>query len=442
MNRFIILMIVSATTFAYLASPHPEGSTASNILPPVFKYAPEVLGLIAAGLVIVLGVQNRFQYVRPAYWIVFGGLALIFTLSAIANTVEPGPLFAGIRNYLRALPFFFLPAVIAFREKDFRTQAFMFLFLAYLQLPLAIEQRYLTVARGGVTGDYTSGTMMNGATLSIILTMVACILTAFYIRKKLSLKLYLVAFFLVLVPTMINETKAMIALLPLGVGVTFVLAETGARRMLLTIKATMVILLFAALFIPIYDHYQPRWQDQSIVDFFSDSDQVAGYIATGAELGAVERVRRGDALTVPFRALTDDPVRTVFGYGPGNVSDSALGHQYHGKHYRLFWRFLQTLWTIVALELGLLGFALLMILMWLNFDDARSLAHRDHGFVGVFALGWAGALAVMVLSYFYQPLIPNTAASYLFWYFAGVVAAHRMRIEYSNIDVTDTHASR
>jgi hypothetical protein len=433
MNLFIMFMIISVTTFGYLASPHPEGSTASNILPVYFRYVPEIAAVIATSLVVVLGVRNRFQYVRPAYWLVFGALALVFTLSAIANMVEPGPLFAALRNYLRALPFFFLPAVMAFRGKDFRAQLLLVLVLAYLQVPLAFEQRALTSARGGVTGDNTSGTIMNGATLSILLTIVACVLTAFYVRKKLSFKRYITALLIVLLPTTLNETKAMVALLPLGIGVTFLIAETGARRMVLAVKGMVVIIVFAAVFIPIYDYYMVPRTGWGIVDFFSDPDLVDSYMATGADIGATERVRRGDALTVPFRALGQDPVHAVFGYGPGNVSDSALGRQFDGEYFPLLGIFLQTLWTIVALELGLLGFALLMVLMWCNFQDARVLTRRDSSIVGVFALGWCGALAVMVISYFYKPLIPNAPASFLFWYFAGVVAAQRMRSEFAAV---------
>jgi hypothetical protein len=430
MNLFILLMIISATTFGYLAAPHPEGSTASDILPAVLRFVPEAMAVIVAALVVFLGVRNRFQYVRPVYWLLFGGLALVFASSAVANSVEPGPLFASMRTYLRALPLFFLPAVIEFREKRFRSQFLLVLILAYLQVPLALEQRSLTVARGGITGDHATGTLIDSGILSIFLTAVACVLTAFYLRKQLRLSVYIVALLVVLVPTMVNETKAMVVLLPLGIGVTFVLAERGLRRIVLAVKAILVLVVFAAIFIPVYDHYESDRFGVGIVEWFTDEHRVSDYMITDASATEQRWVRRGDALVTPFRSFRESgPVHFAFGYGPGNVSDSALGDQFDGYYHAMFARFLQTTWTIVALELGLLGFALLALLMWCLYQDALVLVRRDRSVVGVFALGWAGVIALVVFSLFYNTMINSAPMSYLFWYFAGVVAAQRMRFE-------------
>ena len=171
MHKLIVFTIVAVMSFEYLVS---EG-----LLPPLFSYVPEIFAMVAAILVIVAGVRSRFQFVRPVYWLAFGALALVVICGAIANQMEPGPVFAGIRQYLRALPFFFLPAVLEIKERQLRAQLLLLSAFCLLQLPIAGMQRMATYARGGTTGDETVGTLMNSASLTVFLVAAACVLTGF-----------------------------------------------------------------------------------------------------------------------------------------------------------------------------------------------------------------------------------------------------------------------
>ena len=68
MNIIVLSMIVAVTTFEYL--------TQIDLLPRAAKFTPEILSAIVALLVLVYGARNRFQFVRPAYWLVFGAIAV------------------------------------------------------------------------------------------------------------------------------------------------------------------------------------------------------------------------------------------------------------------------------------------------------------------------------------------------------------------------------
>ena len=80
------------------------------------------------------------------------------------------------------------------------------------------------------------------------------------------------------------------------------------------------------------------------------------------------------------------------------------------------------------MELGVTGLMLVLTLMWLVYSDALVVARRDEGLRGSMAAGWAGATAVFIICIPYTELIGMTSLSFLFWYFAGLVAAERMRI--------------
>ena len=133
MQTLIISAMVAVLSIEYLAF---KGWVAE-----LFTYAPELLALLATVIVMIAGPRSRFQYVRSVYWLVFGALSLVVVCGAVVNHLDSGPVFAGLRTYLRALPFFFLPAVFEIKERHLRVQLLVLLAFGLLQLPLAWEQR-------------------------------------------------------------------------------------------------------------------------------------------------------------------------------------------------------------------------------------------------------------------------------------------------------------
>ena len=280
MNAFVLLMIVVVTTAGYLVD--------IGLLPRVAKYLPEILSGIALLIVIALGARIRFRFVRPAYWFAFGAVALIMVCGALANSLESGPLFAGLRNYLRAVPFFFLPAVYAFNERQVRNQLMLLLVLCLLQLPLAIDQRMHTLSSGSGSGDGTMGTLQGSGLLSVFLISASCILTAKLLRREIKWLHFLPLFVCLLLPTTINETKATVFLLPVGILTTFIAGSKRGSRLKNAIVATSLLALFGAIFVPVYDYYiEYRYilygkQAPSIVDFFSEKGKFETYVSKGA----------------------------------------------------------------------------------------------------------------------------------------------------------------
>jgi hypothetical protein len=429
-RHFILFMIVGVTVIEFLA----VGDKFGNYLwlPSQAKYLAEMLSLGAAAVVLALGTHSRFRYVRPAYWFVFGAFLVDVLAGVLSNGVEAGPIFAGVRTYLRGVPWFFLAAVWHVTDDDLRQQLRLLLAIAVVQVPIAIQQRMLTAddyyGYVSVTGDWTVGTLQDSGVLSIFLVCATCVLAALYERRFLRLPVAAALFLLLLVPTTINETKGTLVMLPIGLLIAFsVAAEPGAvlRRAL---RAAGVFLVALAIFVPVYDWMnEGREYGISIGDFVSNPQEIERYVFSGAQVGVQGEVGRADAILVPTQETLKDPVRAAFGVGIGNASDSALGRGFTGRFGDLYLNFMMLSYSRYILELGITGVLIVLLVYAMVFGDARRLARVDPGLHGALAAGWTGVTAVLVLGMFYAKLETFSAISYLYWYFSGVIVAQRMR---------------
>lgn len=427
MQNLILLMIVVLTTVPFLVK--------LNLLPSKADFLPEIIGAAILVAFIALGVRQQFRYVRPVYWFVLGAILVNMICGVVVNHVDAGPVFAGIRTYFRAIPLFLLPAVYAFSEGQVERQLSLLLKIALVQVPIAAFQRMQPY----VTGDSVYGTLVISSFLSMFLMCVACVLTGFYFRGRLSAGRYLVLLVLVLAPTTFNETKGTLILLPLALFVTAIVGTTRGFRLKRTLAAGALSVLFLAVFIPIYDYSQKDYSTEymhggrTISEYFVEG-RIERYLYGGAQgVGASRQVevRRLDALVIPIQYLAKDPVRLVFGLGIGNASHSALGRTYTGHYFHLFEFFLLHSASRLILETGLLGLGLVLYLLWVIAGDARKVARYDSGVVGALAVGWVGCVVVLAFGLFWKDVIASAPLGYLFWYFSGLVVAQRMRLAWT-----------
>lgn len=432
MHKLILTMIVAVTIIPFLVD---EGW-----VPGLFNYVPELLSAIVAVYVLVHGVTTRFRNVRPVYWLLLFILIVDIVCAAIVNHLGAGQAFAGLRNYLRALPFFLLPAVVVFTDRQLRTQLLFLLVVCICQLPLAIKQRLETQAwasyyqHRGTTGDLVSGTLLTSGNLSLFLIAAACMLTPFLMRRKVSGGLYLFLLLLILIPTSLNETKITLLLLPVALLTAFYAGSDPERRLRSTVVGGFVVASFLAIFVTVYDYFIVAKWGYGLLDFFTMDGRLERYIFRGAELGDTWTgpVGRGDGMLAVVTVLGKDIVDWFFGFGIGNASKSSLGRQFVGVYYPMLERFPITSISYVLLELGILGLFVQLSAHFLVFRESIGVAQSDKGIMGAIAAGWAGVSVVVFVALFYETPITTSAFAYLFWYFSGLLAAHSVRATLTN----------
>ena len=422
MQWFVITLFLTVTLASFTVT--------SLGAPRLFKYLPELLSVAALLYVLIVGMRRRFDLIAPKYWVLFGALVLVIVCGIATNGVGPGPVLSGTRFYIRALPFFFLPAVCDFTETQMHQQLKWLTWISLLQLPMSIYQRWRVLSEMRWSGDDVIGTLQASGILSIFVICAALVATGLFLRGRIGTLRYTCLLLLLLIPTTINETKATVIYLPLGLLIVFVVGATPGRRWIQLGWAAGILLVFSALFVPVYKLmlvYSPASNDTDIVDFFTDQKKLSHYLASNAKgVGTKKDIRRGDAINVTVDYLEKDPIRLALGIGIGSASPSQLGPAFEGDSHALFGGFLNLSFTYFLLETGVLGMGLILLLHWLVFRDSLELARLDHGIAGAFAIGWSGVVALMALSLFYVSIHLYESVTYLYWYFAGYVAAQRV----------------
>jgi hypothetical protein len=406
-----------------------------NVGPKALQYMPEMFSAVVTIAVILAGIKTRFRLVRRSYWMVFIALIITVLCGIFANAVGSGPIIAGMRWYVRAFPLFFLPAVFPFTDKQIKQQLTLLSGFGLLQLPVAALQRYQGIQTGHNTGDTVYGTLNVSGTLTIFLLSGICIVLAMFVRGRLDKTKAIILALLFMIPTTINETKITIFLLPMAVLITMLMGAPPGKRLRVVGLSTLFIAVAGAIFIPIYDYMGAQnvttKEAYSIADMFTKKGWFEQYLATDADVGSNKKdVGRVDALTVPLGYITRDPVSAAFGLGIGNASLSSLGTQFSGDYGGLLWMYSSaTTGGALFLELGILGAVCLLMLLWMITSDSLKLARISEGLVGVIAVAWPAVVAIVFITMFYAPTYYFESVSYLFWYFSGMIAAHRTELQ-------------
>jgi hypothetical protein len=405
---------------------------AANFGAPSFLgYLPEVMSAVALPYVLLEGSRRGFRGVAAKYWLTFSAVALVAVLGLFVTGPRSIPLINGLRFYLRAMPFFLIPAIYDFSETEIRQQLYLLLWLGLLQFPVSIYQRWIVLSQGRFSGDTVQGTLLDSGIESIYLICAALILTSMYVRGYVEKKRYFLLLFLLMFPTCINETKVTVFYVPVGFTIALLIATERTKR-LRTLGGLFALLLgFAAIFIPVYNLMEvnsPYKNGKNIISFFSNEREIDRYMSSDVKgITKSKNVRRGDAITVPLKMLTQDPVHLMLGFGVGSTAAATLGGDSEGSYHSMFKEFLETSFTSFVLEIGMLGVCLIMLLYWLIFRDSLVVSHQP-GLIGAIASGWTAVTVLLCVSLFYSNVHVSSCLSYLFWYFSGLVAAHRARM--------------
>jgi len=220
---------------------------------------------------------------------------------------------------------------------------------------------------------------------------------------------------------MVNETKVTLILAPIAIIFPFIAGSSGSRLKALTVSLGMFS-VFLLVFIPSYDYFmKPRW-GYGIVEFMTMEGRVEGYLSKDADVGNTGRVGKLDTIIIPIQEISDDPVKFVFGFGMGSVTESSFGRRYEGKLFRKYGALMGSTVSRLLWETGWLGLTMVLWFLWLIYRDARYLLSED-SLYGMVAQSYVAVVPIMVLSMLYVDLVQSPILGIIFWYYAGVVVA-------------------
>ena len=421
MQKLIYLLFLSCFLPEYLFS--------IGAAPRLLTYLPEVLSIMGMAAVVFYGLRNKEVHLPPAYTLLFLFIGLHLVFGILANHVSTTTIFAGSRTYLKYLPFFFLPVVYEFSDKQLRRQLALLLALAILQLPVAAYQRFVLSA-GLTTGDLVGGTLGGGGLrgsglLTVFLMCAVTILVSFYLKQRIKGRVTIVALLVLVIPTMLNETKVTVFILPIALlaPALFLGESVGQKFKQLATMGALAVALFS-LFVPIYNQFTTQGSDKGIVEFFTTGDYLQEYLLKDEKLIERGEVRGGrlNAILLPLEVLSEDPVMLMLGVGMGNISPSSLGEKFSGKYYDEYGAYTYGSMSVLLWEVGLIGVALALGFCYMVFRDSVS-GRTAEGVKGDIALGWIGVVLIITLTLFYTNIVTSNAISYIFWFYSGYVVS-------------------
>jgi hypothetical protein len=421
-HALVVALIISCFTVEHLV--HQR-----HLISPYFILLPEILSALAMIVVFgrfVTGARVNFDWRYGAFVVV---LLTTITLGYALQDVPTGAMVAGVRNYLKFLPFLLLPAVYPFTMKQLRTQLIVFYGCLVLQTPLAVYQRFVEFSDRMGTGDPVRGTATTSSALSMLLLCGIGGVVTMYLRGKLKLSHTLFLMLWLFVPTTLNETKATILLLP----ITLILPALAMPRGLGAARKLVPIIAMGAvaglMYVVVYNALlQYREQGASIGDIAGNKTFIERYLYTGAAEHEVKYLGRFDSIELAIDHIVDDPVKLVFGYGAGNVSTSSL-EQFEGRFVSYYDRYGvgMTELTTLLWETGLMGVAMYLLLHWFFFRDAWRLARSDDS-LAAFGQAWLAVVTIMTFALIYKATFPMNEISYPFWYFGGIVMSRSLAL--------------
>jgi hypothetical protein len=438
MRIYMYLVIVVCMLAAFVSSPDV------GLAPGVVKFLPDLMSVCTVIYVVLAGTRQRFRYVGFKYWLIFAALTLAIVCGPLINHEAPGAVINGMRYYLRAIPFFLLPAVVEYSEEDLKRFMYLILALSLLQCPVAVYQRYTVAESNQFSGDPVIGTLMISGILSLFLISVLCVMGSLMVRGRVGKIWYACCFVMLVLPMSINETKVTIFLLPLALLVTFALAARPGRRIAVTLSALGLLVLGSAIFVPLYNYFNTLHNPNpwTVQEFLTNNALFSAYMNKPAGVGTGEEAGRSTALLAPFQQLGHDPINLTFGLGLGNASESSLGTQFTGEYATLYWNFAHELsMSMFLFEVGLFGTTLILLLHWMVLRDAIYVFRRDPGLLGALAPGYVGAWVTTTVGLIYVTVHTFESLSYMFWFFSGLLAARRMHLQGESVPATVMQAA-
>ena len=421
MHRLILLLFISIFLLDYL-------SITLKILPRSVTWAPEIISMFVMAVVFMrLGMVGARDL--PTKYRVFLILFLLnISMGIIINLVSAPVLIAGFRTYLKFLPFFLVPFVFRFSEKQIKTQLIFLLCCILLQTPFAIYQR-LFLHAGGLTGDIVIGTINSSSVLTILMACSISIIISFSLANRIKPFFALMLVAVLFIPMTLNETKSTLVLLPVAI---FAPLFLKASKLRLSNMLPVMMLGVSAMvaFVVTYDYFmRPRW-GYGLMDFLAMDGRASGYLYKEAGTGSgPQLVGKVDSYILAIQVLSNDITSLLVGLGIGNVSGSFL-EGFEGEYARKYAHLgvgitalAQVLW-----ETGLFGAMSYYIFFFMVFRDAQKLKWMG-GLWGAYAAGWSVIMVLMTIVVPYLNVFQHNVVAYLMWYFSGHIAARKCRWE-------------
>ena len=388
----------------------------------IISILAEIISIVASIYVLLYFALRKKAKIQGRYILFYSGLLTHIAIGIIGNFVQPLAIFAGMRLYFKFLPFYFLPMVYEFSNDQIEKQIKVLLFLAILQCPIALYQRFIEYRIA--SGDYIAGTLGTAPMLSLFLVATISMIVAFYLKKRIYLQKFIVLAVIAFLPTAINETKATFLLLPISIIIPTIFGVNKEKRLKILCTVIPVLIILVVSFHYMYKTFYSGRVD--VMEFYT-SEKITEYMYKSADANKIKgeegEYGRIDSIILAYQANTDNFFRMIWGVGIGNAAVS-FSKKFEGEYTDEYQR-LGGKGTAVShfiWEIGIFGILYIIWFFILIFYDSMKLK-KDESVIGSIALGWLGVTSIAFLTLFYQNILAKDALVYTYFFFSGYISA-------------------
>jgi len=415
MNVLVIMLFLAVFLTGYLGQQ-------LQVLPRYAVLSAELLTAIALLAIVGRLIAGKRLMLDWRYGVFIALFFFVLAMGFATQYTALGTIVAGLRNYVKYLPFFLLPAIYPFTRRQIAVQVGFLIAILLAQVPLAVYQRFVQFGDRLHTGDPVRGMATTSSALSLLMVCGVALVVSLYLRRKVGFTTMLLAIGAFVVPTMLNETKGTLVLLPVALlGPAFFMprgARAFRRLLPIAVVGSLALGAYAAAYNTLIQH---RGHGQPLAGFFT-AGHVEEYLYTGAADGERTWIGRFDSIAFALRGISGDPLTTAFGLSAGNVSVSQLpGFDGRYSAYVELYGADTTQVSAFLWEIGFVGLACYLLLYWCLFQDARVLA-STRGPAALDGQVWGTVVVIMTMALMYKSVFAMNEIAYLFWFYSGVVA--------------------
>ncbi|MBD3342222.1 MAG: hypothetical protein GF353_24180 [Candidatus Lokiarchaeota archaeon] len=382
-----------------------------GFLPKQFTWFPEI-----SSLIFLLYILLNIKEIKAKKEIFIFLIIILFSVLSFLINFDHINIYiylAGLRLYLKFIPFFFFPFLLKTEEYHrFKTALPKFILtVAFIQVPVAFYQRFF-LYKSTISGDPIGGTLGPSASghLTQFLFMVIVYYIALSSNNQISNKKGALSISVLLLPCLLNETKITYLLLA-GILIYYVLLQRKTK-----ISTRLYIIVLSLIFVwflteVYYAFFRSQGLKLLFEIFLHPVDYVYDHWYTKDQ--GLDRIPQ---IIFAFQNISKDIYSLLFGVGIGNASDSFFGSAV-GNYYLNFLilkidgiHLARYLW-----EWGIIGTSL-----WIYFI-VRVCRYSNLITDSILSKWYKGVLIVVIIGAFYNSNIISNVLGYLFWSISGLV---------------------
>lgn len=361
---------------------------------------------------------------------VFIYLILFYTanilLGVIINSVGATEILIGCRYHLKYVSFFLLPLVINPSIKEFKFYGILMLIILVGQLPVSLLQRFVIFSHLS-TGDVISGTVGSSGVLSVLLISAIVVLFSLYNQKLIKISKFLFYSLILFIPTTINETKATLLFLPIGIFFPVVIFSNN--NIIEIVKKSVLTMIIGGLFIIpfvfLYNHIYGSKFETSIGEMIENEKEGRGYFFYGEEkaldrIDSGYRIGRLDSIMMAFNHIQKDVGQLLFGIGVGRAVNTKIPLiSIEESSVKSFYPEMTTV-SHILWETGIVGLIIYFFqLFFILIELKKTLGNT--GFLSAISAGWSGVTAIYFITTIYLNVFNSDVINTMFWLFSGII---------------------